>query len=133
MPVMALGCVIAPHLIDLLYDRRYSGARFVFGVMFARLMVRGLGQVQFQYLLATDRVHVGTRANVIALFAQTLILIPLAHSQGARGLAAAGLISTTILTGLQTLSLELLGVRSLVPFMTTVAWMVVGLVFMVLL
>ena len=133
MPAMALGCVIAPRLIDLLYDRRYSGARFVFGVMFARLMIRGLGQIQFQYLLATDRARVGTRANLAALIAQALILVPLAHWGGAPGLAVAGLISTTILTGIQTLSLEFLGVRSVVPFVTTVASMAVGLLLMVLL
>ncbi len=127
MPLMALGVVLAPHVIGLLYDRRYAGARIVFGIMAARLMVRGLGQVQFQYLLATAQVRLGTRAYLAAMIVQVIILFPLARWRGVEGLAVAGLISTTVLTAVQTLLLERRGVRSLTPFLITLGWMALGL------
>ena len=127
MPIMALGIVIAPFIIGLLYDQRYAGARIVFAIMVARLMVRGIGQVQFQYLLATAQVKLGTHAYIAAMIVQVLILFPLARSRGVEGLAIAGLISTTVLTAVQTLLLALRGVRSVIPFLITLGCTAIGL------
>jgi O-antigen/teichoic acid export membrane protein len=127
MPLMALGVVASPFVIGLLYDSRYAGAKILFSLMMARLMIRGLGQVQFQYLLATADVKLGTRAYFVAMLVQMAILFPLARTYGVEGLALAGLISTTALTVVQTIFLQIKGVPSIGPLCWTLGWMGTGL------
>ena len=91
------------------------------------MMVRTLGQVQFQYLLARAEVRLATRSYVVALAAQALILVPLVRAWGVPGLAFAGLLSTVALTGTQSLLLDRSGARSLPAFYTTLGWAAVGL------
>ena len=127
MPLMALGVAAAPAVIRLLYDPRYDGARPLLAIFGARLMVRTLGQVQFQYLLARGEVRVATRAYAVALAAQAACLVPLVRLAGVEGLALAGLVSTTLLTATQSAFLKLRGDRSFAPLLATLGWMAIGL------
>ncbi len=127
MPLMALGVVAAPATVRLLYDSRYAGAAPLLALLAARLMVRTLGQVQFQYLLALGEVRSATRAYVVALVVQAASLVPLAHAMGVAGLAMAGLLSTAALTATQSVGLARRGDPSLRQFGITTAWMVVAL------
>src|SRR5439155_25543361 len=90
-------------------------------------MGRALGQVQFQYLLAQARVRLGTRAYVVALVIQVVLLVPLAQCWGPAGLAVAGLVSTTAWAFAQALLLRRHFGSSLVPFLVTLGWMLAAL------
>ena len=127
MPLMAIGVLVGPRVIDLLYDPRYSGARIPFALLIARLMIRGLGQVQFQYLLARAEVRLATRAYAVALPVQAALLVPLVRAFGLPGLAMTGVVSTVVLTGAQTLFMERRGIRGRGPFALTLALMLVAL------
>jgi O-antigen/teichoic acid export membrane protein len=132
MPAMALGVAAAPTVIGVLYDRRYAGAKVVCAILSARLMVRILGQVQFQYLLSMAEVRINTRSYVVALVAQAALLVPLVKSFGVVGLAVDGLISTTLLTGVQSFFLWRRGFGGASGFPITLAWMALGLLTLVL-
>jgi O-antigen/teichoic acid export membrane protein len=102
MPLLALAVVAAPIAVRIVYDVRYRGAGVVFSVLLARLMIRTLGQVQFQYLMARARVNLATYAYGVALAVQAICLVPLIVAYGAVGMAVCALLSTVALTGFQT-------------------------------
>ncbi|MDX2036739.1 MAG: oligosaccharide flippase family protein [Isosphaeraceae bacterium] len=121
MPALAVGVIASPFATSVLYDQRYAGAGVLLGLMVARLMVRFLGQMQFQYLLASAHIGVGTKAYLVAMLVQASILIPLTNALGVVGMACSSLISTAVLTGFQTWMLERRGVASGRHFLWTSA------------
>jgi O-antigen/teichoic acid export membrane protein len=122
MPVLAAGVLLGPIAIRILYDPRYAPAGILFALLVARLLVRGLGQLQFQYLLARAEVGPATRAYILALIVQAAIMLPLVWTLGATGLALATLVSTAVVTFAQSLSLRRAGAGSLTPFTITMGW-----------
>ncbi len=102
LPVGATAVVLSPLAIRSLYDARYSAAGPLFAILIARLMIRALGQVQFQYLLVRAEVHLATRAYGVALVVQILLFVLLVPGFGIYGLALSSLGSTASLTLVQT-------------------------------
>ncbi len=103
MPLSGLGVLLGPWVIDLLYDQRYHGAGIILSIFLARQMIRGIGQLQFQHLLARGEVERSTMAYAFALLVQLIVFYPLVQSLGVCGLAVASLISTTVDTAVQAL------------------------------
>jgi O-antigen/teichoic acid export membrane protein len=128
MPVFALGVLCAPWLIHLLYDARYAGASIPFALLAARLMFRGLGQVQFQYLLARAQIRAATVAYGTALLVQGILLIPLTRCWGGVGLALAALASMAVVTFVQSLLMWQRGQGRLAPFFITLGWTLLAVV-----
>lgn len=129
-PLMSLAIVIAPAVIWILYDPRYDGAGILFGILTARLMIRSVGQIQFQYLMVQTRVHLATRAYLVALIVQAALFVPMVLSMGIVGLALCMLISTTVLTLTQTALLYRRNWHGFVPALATLFWMASGLIVM---
>jgi|GEM_PF-2357782 len=102
LPAGIVAIALSPLAIRLLYDSRYAGAQILFAVMVARLLIRSLGQFQFQYLLVRAEVHLATRAYAVALTVQAILFTLLVPRLGPLGLALAALGSTTALTFVQT-------------------------------
>ena len=133
MPLLAVGVLLSPLTIRLLYDRRYAGAGVLFAVLIARLMVRLLGQVQFQLLMVTAQVRLATRAYVVAALVQVGCLFAFVHLWGVLGIALAVYVSTVVLTAVQTALLRrVTGASEWGPFVWTVTWasLALGLVLM---
>ena len=129
-PIGVTGIVLAPLAIRILYDRRYLGAQAIFAVMVGRLLVRSLGQFQFQYLLATAQVNLATRAYVVALVVQGALFALLVPRMGTMGLALAALGSTTALTLVQTWLISKSLTRSFACFGMTILTVAAGLAVM---
>lgn len=128
MPLVALSLLAAPWVIWILYDSRYHGAGLIFSIMLARLMIRTIGQLQFQYLLALAKVHLATYAYMVAVAVQLALFWPLVLSFGVAGMAFAVLISTLALTLTQTVLIYRHDGKGLRPFGSTFAWAVAGMV-----
>ena len=126
--VLAVGVLAAPYIIGLLYDARYAGAKVPFTILTARLMLYGLGILQFQYLLSLAEVRLNTRALLAALVVEIVLLVPLARAWGASGMALCLLISTVVHLGLQSLLLHLKGLGSIYPFLIASACAALSLV-----
>ena len=101
--LFAVGIMLGQFVIDLLYDDRYAGAGIILSIFMGRLMIRGIGQLQFQHLLARGEVKNATFAYGVALAVQFAVFYPLVVNFGGAGLAISGLISTTVLTVSQAL------------------------------
>jgi O-antigen/teichoic acid export membrane protein len=127
MPAMALGVALAPWLIRVLYDARYAGAGVLFGLLFARLMLRCLGQIQFQYLLAQAEIRVATVAYGIGLLTQAVLLLPLTQHWGVLGLAISAFASTAAVTLIQSAILWFRGEIRALPLLITLGWSFVAL------
>lgn len=122
VPLFAIGICLAPWVIRILYDDRYLGAQSLFLLLMCRVLVRGIGQIQFQLLLSQDLIRIGTWAYVIALVVQASLIVPLTQQWGVQGLAFSALISTCVVTGVQAaLSAQRAG-YSLLPVSRTLAW-----------
>jgi O-antigen/teichoic acid export membrane protein len=128
MPAMAFGIVAAPWLIRLLYDTRYAGAGVLFALLFARLMLKCLGQIQFQYLLSRAEIRVATVSYGTALIAQAVLMMPLALHWGALGLAISAFASTAVLVMVQSTILWFRGEIKPLPLFLTLGWTLTGLV-----
>ena len=122
MPLMALGVIVSPLVVGLLYSPAYAGAKPLVVILGARLMVRGLGQIQFQSLLAKAEVRLATRAYVVALIVQAAAVVPLSRAMGVAGIALSALVSTTALTVAQSFMIARRGGRVGVPLATTIFW-----------
>jgi O-antigen/teichoic acid export membrane protein len=133
MPLMALGILLAPVVIALLYDPRYAAAGLIFAIFVARLMVRALGQVQFQYLLSLAHVRINTVAYFCAFLVQAALFVPMAKAWGIVGMAVVTLISTTVLAGTQYVIAWRRHLDGIRPFLVTLGWMGAGLVSLALL
>ena len=127
MPLMALGVIVSPLVVGILYSSAYAGAKPLVVILGARLMVRGLGQVQFQSLLAQAQVRLATRAYVVALIVQAAAVVPLSRAWGVSGIALSALISTTALTVAQSLMIAKRGGRVTIPLAATLFWSALGL------
>jgi O-antigen/teichoic acid export membrane protein len=132
MPCLALGVGLAPWLIRILYDARYLGAGLLFALLVARLMFRTLGQVQFQHLLARAEIRVATVSYGAALLTQAVLLVPMTRHWEGLGLAASALISTAVLTVVQSVLLWRRGDCRLFPMLLTFGWALVGLLLLAL-
>lgn len=128
IPLMALAVLIAPVVIWILYDPRYDGASILFAILTARLMIRTVGQIQFQYLMVQSQVRLATRAYFAALAVQAALFVPMVETMGIVGLALCMLVSTTVLTLTQTALLYRRSWRGFVPSLATLFWMAAGLI-----
>lgn len=126
MPVAALGIATAPLVISVLYDRRYAGAGILLSLLLARVAVRSLGQLQYEFLLAGGKIGINTVSFAAAFVTQAVLLLLFDRHWGATGLAATALASTLVYTVVQTILIVLRGDGSLRPLATTLAWVLVG-------
>jgi O-antigen/teichoic acid export membrane protein len=133
MPLLAVGVILAPVAIRVLYDRRYAGAGVIFAILMARLMARILGLVQFQHLLATGEVWIATRAFFVALVVQGTLLATLGRSFGVIGIASSGLASTIVLTGTQAAMIHFRGERGLRPLFITLLYIGISILIVLIL
>jgi len=122
MPVMALGVIASPFVVGFLYPPAYAGARPLVAILGARLMVRSLGQIEFQSLLSRARVRVATFSYLMALIVQVACLVPMTRAWGVSGLAASAFASTIAVTATQSLILAKGGDRAIVPLVITLSW-----------
>lgn len=122
MPVLAIIAVLAPRVVSMLYDPRYLGSGILLAVMIVRLMLRSLGQVQFQYFLAKSEIRSSTIAYGAALALQLSLIWPLAQVWGALGLALASFASTAVHLLTQTLLAWKQCKGPLLPCAITFAW-----------
>lgn len=128
MPAFAIGIFLAPFVIETLYDERYTGAGVLLALLLCRLMIRGLGQLQFQFLLAKAEVGLASWSYFAALVTQAVLIVPMSAQYGVAGLALSALVSTTVLTCTQAvLCSRRLGSR-LMPVSTTLAWLLIGVI-----
>lgn len=128
MPMLLMAALVAEPCVRLLYDARYELAGPLLAVLIVRLMIRILGQLHFQYLMAAGRIHSSTRAYLTALGVQAALLVPLVHSLGVVGLALSCLLSTIVVTIAQ-MSVERDIKQLRQPLLQTLAWMAVALLF----
>ncbi len=127
-PALTLGAVAGPLAVWILYDPRYMPAGVVLGILCARLIMRSLGQVQFQLMLVRGNIRPATRCYVVAFVLLAALLVPLAQAYGIIGLALCNLLSTTVLTGLQTFLFDRqILPRSRRPFLFACLWLAGGL------
>jgi O-antigen/teichoic acid export membrane protein len=127
MPALAVGILLAPSTIRLLYEPKYHGADILFAILVARVMLRILGQLQFQLLLARAQIYLATYCYIIALAVQLLGLIPLAKGYGTIGVAYSVLISTFALTFAQNAIFVARGEMSYRSLVYTLAGIAIGL------
>lgn len=125
IPSLALAVCFAPSVIRFLYDERYSGAQSIFTILMCRVLVRGIGQMEFQYLLARNEIRIGTLSYLVALLVQLMAIVPFSSQWGATGLAYSALLSTTTVTCVQAvLSSRRVGVSTR-PVVAGIAWLLV--------
>ena len=127
MPAMALGIVAAPVAIRVLYDRRFVHVGILFGILAARVMVRSIGQIQFEYLLSTGDIRVNSVAFAVAALAQAGLMFPLGGRYGSMGLAWSALASTLVYSGVQTAAMCLRGQARSAPLLLACLWAAAGL------
>ena len=127
MPVFAIAACGAPFVIQVLYDARYQGAGILLSLLVCRLMVRGLGQLQFQFLMAQAQVGIASWAYLVALIVQGLLIVPLSARFGVNGLALSAVVSTTVLTATQAALADSRLRTRLAPVSVTLAWTTMGL------
>ena len=130
LPCGAFLVGMSPLAISMLYDKRYAAAGPLFSVLIARLFVRTLGQVQFQYLLVRAEVHLATKAYVVALLVQSILFSILVPRFGTLGLAFSSLGSTATLTFVQTYLLSRKTGWGLGGFAATISGVAAGLAFL---
>jgi O-antigen/teichoic acid export membrane protein len=117
-------------VIGFLYDARYVGAKPLFLILMCRVLIRGVGQMQFQLLLSQNRIRIGTVAYLVALCVQAASIVPLTQAFGVQGLAISVLLSTTCVTATQAMLSARLADFGLSPVSRTLAWMNVPLIFL---
>ena len=127
MPLFAFIACAAPFVIWVLYDQRYHMAGVLLSIMICRLMVRGYGQLQFQFLLARAHVNLATFSYAVALVVHVSLITTLTAQAGVVGLAMSSLLSTVALTVTQaTLAGRSLQTK-LWPVSATLAWTAAGI------
>lgn len=127
-PLLAIGVLIAPWVIDLLYDVRYHGAGVLLSILLARLMIRTFGQVQFQWLLARAQINLATISYLVAFITQAILIVPMCLNFGIVGLALSTLISTIVLTMTQAIIIHELVHRGLGDLWLSICWTSVPLI-----
>ena len=128
MPLGALAVLAAPIAIWILYDPRYEAAGLIFSILVGRLMVRAVGQMQFQYLLALAQVRLATYAYLVAVVVQVALFFPMVGQFGVAGMATTVLISTVVLTLTQSLLLQRRVGSGMNAFAPTLGWAIAGIV-----
>jgi O-antigen/teichoic acid export membrane protein len=130
MPILMIGVLIAPIVVRTLYAPQYQSAGVLFAILLARLMIRTLSYVQFQYFVARGEVYLITRCYIIALVVQLLILFPLCRWAEEMGMAFSILASTLVFTMCQNAILVWRGEISLMPIIRTLFWVTIALGFL---
>lgn len=115
VPALILSVLISPIAIEVLYDDRYAAAGPLLAILAARGVVRGVGQAEFQLLLADGQIRYGTIAYATAAVIQASLLIPLVSAWGVAGLATATLISTIGFTTTQAVIVSVRGRHAFLP------------------
>ncbi len=129
-PAVAIAICAAPWVIGVLYDARYVGAKPLFLILMCRVLIRGVGQMQFQLLLSQNKIRIGTMAYVVALIVQAASIVPLTQAFGVQGLAISVLLSTTCVTVTQAMLSARFADFGLSPVSRSLAWMNVPLLFL---
>ena len=131
-PLLTVAVVVAPCLVPQLYDTRYRGVGILLSVLMARLILRALGQMQFQHLMVRAEIRIATQSYLAAIVVEAVLMFPLAHAFGALGLALASLVSIAVVTGIQSLGLRMIG-QKLLPCGIAFAWTIGSLTLLYLL
>jgi O-antigen/teichoic acid export membrane protein len=127
IPMLALGAVVAPWGIRILFDARYIHAQAPMAILTGRLMLRALARVQTQYLLSIAKLYLETRAYAASFLAQLVLLWPMVKAFGVVGMALSSLITTFVLVAIQSLMLRLREGVSMAPLYRTTAWVLAAL------
>lgn len=127
MPLMALGIVVSPWFIQLLFPKRFHFAQVPMAILMGRLMLRTLGRVQTPFAVSIAKLHLETRAYLTAFLTQAALIWPLVHFFGLNGMALSSLFSTFVLVGMQTFMLGRHAGISSIPLWRTTAWAIAGL------
>ena len=90
-------------------------------------MVRAIGQLQFQYLLALAQVRLATYAYLAAVIVQVALFFPMVQNFGVAGMAITVLISTTVVTLTQSYLLQKRVGQGMREFSSTLGWAVCGI------
>jgi O-antigen/teichoic acid export membrane protein len=127
MPALALGVILGPWVIQLLYKTEYNDAGIPFSILLARLMFRVLGQFHFQLLLVRGKIRPATLCYLVAFIIQMTAIIPLARFYGIQGIAYSVLISTFANTLMQNLVFVRQKELGFVSLNITLAYAIFGL------
>ncbi len=128
MPLLAPGIVLAPWIIEVLYDDRWRPASVLLAVLMGRTMIRVLNTFEFQYLVSLAAMPLQTRSYLVAAAVQAAIFIPMVRTWGAPGMAASCLISAVVLATMQAVLMRLrTGRGGFVSLGGTLAWVAAGL------
>jgi O-antigen/teichoic acid export membrane protein len=127
MPLLAVGILLAPLAVRIMYPQAYQGAQILFGLMLARQMLRTLGAVQFQYFLVRGEVHLSTRCYLIAFAVQVAAFFPFIWYFGVVGMAWASIVSTGAYALAQGVILIRRGESAMMPYLLTLFWMAAGI------
>jgi len=126
-PALAVGVAIAPLVVAVLYDSRYQSAGILFAVLLARLVVRTIGQLDFQLLLASGNIRPATVSYLAGAVTQGVLIVPLVLSFGVNGLAVSALISASVVTLVQVVLAPELRSGALRRMGVAALWSVIGL------
>lgn len=127
VPAFACGICLAPLAIRVLYDDRYLGAQVIFLVLMCRVLVRGIGQIEFQLLLSKKAIRIGTVSYGVALIVQAIAIVPLSNTYGAAGMALSALLSTLAWTCSQCILSNVRTHGSVRPVTASFAWLLAPL------
>jgi O-antigen/teichoic acid export membrane protein len=128
IPGIAVAAVVAPWVFKLLYPLKFHGAAVLFGLLTARLIMRGTGHLQFMYLMSRAEVHLATRAYVVSLviLATTFVVWVQVLGLGVLGVAIASVVAMTTFTLAQTGQMVRRGEASPWPGLLALVWTVVA-------
>lgn len=127
MPCLAIAIALAPVAVFVLYDPRYAGAGILLAILGGRVMIRGLGQFQFQFLLVRGEIRCTTGGYLFAVAVQGLLLVILGPMFGVMGLASATVCSTLVVTLCQTCYLAYQYKYSFYDLVATCLLMLIGI------
>lgn len=122
MPILAVGAMLAPLVVKLIYDDRYEAAGILFSWLLVRQMIRTLAMVQFPYLMARAEVYLATRSYVVALIIQAVLFWPLTASLGTLGMAFSTIASVSGYTLAQSWWMWRRGIAEVRPLFETFFW-----------
>jgi O-antigen/teichoic acid export membrane protein len=128
IPAIVVAAIVAPWAFKLLYPPKFHGAAVLFGLLTARLIMRGTGHLQFMYLMSRAEVHLATRAYVVSLvlLATTFVVWVQVLGLGVLGIAISSVVAMTTFTLAQTGQMVRRGEASPWPGLIALVWTVVA-------
>ncbi len=133
MPIMMVGMLLAPLTIWFFLDKKWHDAGFLFGLVFAKLMLRLMSQFYFQLLLNRAEIHLVTSCYVAAFLVQATLLYPLTKGLGVIGLSYSMIISTFVFYSLESLIFRIRFSEKIFAYLMTLACVILGLILLHLL